>query len=381
MKIETLKAPIQIILVVFFILGALIASRLMKSEYAPGARNAGEERAFFASFQTVENAPFQIELQTTGTIVALAEVDIVPEVSGRLVSISPTFLKGGSFAADKTLFQIDPRDFELEVRNRRAEVAGARTSLELESAEASAALAEWSDRNGNLPAPDLVARRPQIAEAEAALEAASARLGTAELSLLRTRFQLPDEGRVLESNLTEGQFLQAGVSYGRVFYSGQLEVETSLKSNDLKWLFSEPKTKVKISADYLGETLEYEGMLERGIAAIESQTRFATVRFGFSNPPEELLPGLFANVTIFGPSLSNVAKLPLSVLQPDGSLARLNEDNRMQRVEPEIVFRGNDYIVVADLKDGDRILTSRLDGVSEGVLIKPVAGTDGERSQ
>ncbi|MEO0511199.1 MAG: efflux RND transporter periplasmic adaptor subunit [Verrucomicrobiota bacterium] len=377
MKFEKLKAFIQVVLVLLFIIGAFALSRLMQSDYEPGMRNAGEERALFASVQKVETTSYLVRLQTTGTIVALAEINVVPEVSGRVVSVAESFFKGGAFEPNTPLFEIDARDFELEVRNREAEVARTETALELERAEVNAALAEWTLRNGEQPVPDLVARKPQVAEAEASLQAAQARLSIAELSLFRTRFQLPAAGRVLESNLTIGQFVQAGVSYGRVFYTGQLEIESSLRSDDLKWLFSTPNTRVEITANHLGQTLKYEGSLQRGVAAIEPQTRFASVRFGFTTPPDLLVPGLFATVTILGPQLDNVAHLPLSALQLDGSLGQLDSENRLRRIEPEIAFRGADYMIVQNLSDGDRIVTSRLDGVADGVLVNVTNDTGG----
>src|SRR5690606_3237290 len=110
---------------------------------------------------------------------------IVPEVSGRVVFVHAAFFEGGQFAAGEVLFKIDPRDFELEVARREAEVARAQTVLELAEAESSAALGEWKQIHGKRPAPDLVARKPQMAEAAATLKSARAQLEEAKLRLER----------------------------------------------------------------------------------------------------------------------------------------------------------------------------------------------------
>ena len=68
-------------------------------------------------------------VDVTGTINARSYVELVPEVSGRVVEVSPSLRAGGSFTVGEVLIGIDERDFRLAVEQANAEVASAESNL------------------------------------------------------------------------------------------------------------------------------------------------------------------------------------------------------------------------------------------------------------
>ena len=360
---------VQLVLVIVFIVGALVINRLMQSRYEPAGRNGGGTRALFVDTATVHPAPYQLVFDTTGTVEARAEIAIVPQVSGRIIAVDPAFYEGGAFTAGTVLFQIDPRDYELDAQRLAAEVARARTALQLETAEGEAARAEWTQINGNQPAPDLVARVPQRAEAEANLQAAEAALSNARLALSRTRFTLPFAGRVLTSRIAPGQFVQAGQSYGTAFDQAALEVTASLEGQRLEWLLSTPDASIDITAHHLGKTLRYEGVLKRSAARLDATTRFARVRFGFRSDPAELVPGVFTRITIHGPRLDAISEVPASALQQNGAIWLVTADRTLQRHDPDILYSDATTLALRGLPAGSVVVTSRISGASPGTEV------------
>lgn len=360
---------IQLVLIIAFIAAAFGADRLLQSRYEPAGRNGGGDRALYVDTQTIDPTPYQLVFTTTGAIEARTEVNIVPQVTGRIVGVDPAFYSGGAFTADSLLFQIDPRDYELESQRLAAEVARARTALQLAHADAEASLEEWKLTNADKPAPDLVARRPQVAEAEAELQAAEAALATAQLALTRTRYTLPFPGRVLESSIAPGQFVQAGQSYGTAFDITSLEVAASLDGKKLEWLLNTPEATVEIVGDYLGRTHRYEGALHRGAARLNPDTRFASVRFGFKTAPTEVVPGVFARITIHGPQLSGISQIPASALQQDGGIWLVDQEHKLRQHRPDIVYADTDSIALRGLPAGSVVVTNRISGASEGVKV------------
>ncbi len=370
MKKSTRAGLLQMAAVVGFVLLAVIGSRLLQTQYQPATRNGGGERELFVEARIFTPGPFQIVFETTGTVQSLTEVNIVPQITGRVESVAPDFFAGGKFADDEVLFTIDPRDFRNEVQRREADVARAATTLQLEEAEAAAAREEWRLLNGDQPVPSLVARDPQRAEAEANLQAARANLANAELALERTEFRFPFAGRVLSSRIGPGQFVQAGMSYGSAFDINALEVVASLKGQELAWLAHAPTAEVTIIAEHLGREIEMAGELIRGAASLSTTTRFATVRFGFSETPRDLLPGVFTRITVNGPRHDSVAQIPASALQQNGRLWIVDEDSTLQPFTPEIVYADEDWIAVANLPAPTRVVTNRLPGAAPGTRVQ-----------
>ena len=360
---------IQLGVVAAFVLGAFVISALLNMKSDSIEESVKAERVLYVETQTVSPAPYRIHFTTTGTVGVRGEVNIVPEVSGRIIEVNDNFFGGGTFKKDELLFRIDPRDFELAVKQLKAQVAQASTNLDLAKAESKAALSEWKQLNGSRRAPDLVARKPQLQEAEAALESAKAQLENAQLDLERSSFRLPFDGRVLSTSLETGQYVMAGQSYGSVFNIEALEVTASLKDSQLEWLLTGEKADVQIDATYMGKSFSYEGYLKRGPASLDAQTRFATVTFGFEDKPKTILPGVFVTLKIEGPQLPDIVQVPVEALQSE-VIWSLKDDNTITAIEPNIVFRTNDYLVVDNISGTNKIVTSRISGAVEGMKVK-----------
>lgn len=360
---------IQLVLVIAFIIGSFLVSALLKSTYTPPGENKSADRVLVV--EAVEIAPTShlIAFETTGVIEARNSINIVPQVSGRVTSVHEGFFSGGSFEKGDTLFTIEPRDFELEVRRQKAEVARASTALELEEAESKAALEEWKQRNGSKKAPALVIRKPQLSEAKANLESAKALLENAELDLERSRFTLSFNGRVISSQISQDQYVQAGQSYGEVFDQAELEINASLEDTQLKWLMRADAPEITIRAEYLGEKREFQGILKRGVSALDAGTRFATVRFGFKERNDDLLPGIFSDIEVLGPNIEGVMVLPSSALQAQNTVWRL-EGDQLKVWKPAIIYANENYLVVEGLDEPTKIVTTGVPGGTDGMRVK-----------
>ena len=100
--------------------------------------------------ETVQAPPetARVVVRGQGTVRPDREIDLVPQVGGRIVWISEQMETGGFFSAGQELARIDPEDFELAVDQADAEVARALYQLEIARGEAEVAAAEWERLRG-----------------------------------------------------------------------------------------------------------------------------------------------------------------------------------------------------------------------------------------
>ncbi|MFN2427821.1 MAG: efflux transporter periplasmic adaptor subunit, partial [Candidatus Binatia bacterium] len=84
-------------------------------------------------------------VRTQGRVEPRAEIDLVAEVSGKVVEVAPTLAAGGFFHAGDLLVSVDPHDYALAVDKAKAEVARAEVRVAMEKAEGSIAVREWKD--------------------------------------------------------------------------------------------------------------------------------------------------------------------------------------------------------------------------------------------
>ncbi len=366
---RTFLGIIQALVVLAFIGGSLALSMWLKNNDRPEANKSAEARILFAETTSVAAADFPIQFVVSGNVTARGEIGLVPQVSGRVSKVNDNIFAGGEFNAGEVLFEIEAIDFELAVKRLEADLARAQTALQLEQAATEAARAEWRQLNGEQPIPSLVAREPQLLEASANLEAAEAQLQKARLDLKRTRFSLPFAGRVLSSKLERGQFVAAGQAYGQVYDVAGLEVQASLEDKQLNWLQQGEHQQITLLAEHLAQQNSYQAYLKRGAAAMDGQTRFAQVSFGFKQPPP-LLPGVFVQLQINGPVLESVLILPLAALQKDGSIWAVDQQQQLYPLNGEIVFSDSQHVVVAGIQQAQQVVTSRLPGAIAGMQVK-----------
>lgn len=360
---------LQFILVIIFIGIGIAISQALKNSYQPPAMHSPTNRVLMVETAEVSPQNLAAIFTTSGVVEARSSIQIVPEISGRVIDVHEAFFDGGAFAAGETLFTIDPRDFTQAVAQRQAEVDKLQAALDLSNAEVSAAVANWKRVNGDRAIPPLVAKEPQLKQAQAQLKAAEAQLQTAKLNLQRTQFSLPFNGRVLTSNVSAGQFITAGQSYGVVFDSNTLEVTASLEEQQLEWLINAEHPIISVYGNHLGRAFNYQGIVKRGAASLDPDTRFATVRFGIAQMDADLIPGVFAQIHVRGQQLQNVVELPSSSVQSQGIVWRVVDD-RLVRWQPKVLYSHDDKVVVkADTTESFRVVTSRISGATEGMPV------------
>ena len=130
-------------------------------------------------------------VDTQGEARPRTEIDLVPEVGGKIISVSSKFIEGGIFKKGDVLFQIDTSDYDVAVIRAEASVARAQQVLVREQAEAEIARRDWEELGREGEPSDLTLRKPQLAEARASLQSAEADLKNAKIQLSRTSVRAP----------------------------------------------------------------------------------------------------------------------------------------------------------------------------------------------
>jgi multidrug efflux pump subunit AcrA (membrane-fusion protein) len=92
--------------------------------------------------------------------------------------------------------------------------------------------------------------------------------------------------------------------------------------------------------------------------------------FNISNGRPPLTPGMFVKVRIKGKMLPNVIRLPRHTIH-NGSFVWLEEDGKLSIRKVTIARFNSDYAYITDgIADGDTVITSPLDTVTDGMLIR-----------
>ncbi|NQT03042.1 MAG: efflux RND transporter periplasmic adaptor subunit [Planctomycetes bacterium] len=390
---ENKKMPsglIQLLLVVVIvIIGALIAVVFIKYKKPP-QRQEQTVLAPLVKVERLDRRDIQMIIRGYGTVNPRLQVEIVPQVSGKVVWVNPQFKAGGFIRRGELILKIDPRDYELAFRQANAAVAEAQVMLDLEKAEAKIAKEEWQQLHpGQEPASPLVFREPQIRQRQARLESANAGLATANLNLERTRPSLPVDAVIMNERIDLGQYVMIGQSVGAAYGIESMEIEVPLEDKELAWLAipdnmvsvnaaesSKKGAIARVSANFAGEEKCWPGYVVRTTGQVDITSRLISVVVEVSEPFKDsgstppLLPGMFVEVSIEGNILKNAIAVPRDAMHNRNEVWVAKDDQLY--VQPlDIVRADRDFAYASSgLDDGDMIIVSSLDMVIEEMKVR-----------
>jgi len=341
------------------------------------------------SIEAIRVAPqdYPVSVRSEGTVEPRTESTLIPQVSGKIVEISPTFREGGFFEQDDVLVKLDPRDYELAIASAEAQVAQAQSALEQELAQAEVVADDW--RMLGREAPELGLRKPQIAAARATLLSAQAQLERARFDLERTRIKAPYDGQVLEKSVDVGQFVSPGTVLARVYATDYVEIRLPLANRQLEFVELPERFRgetaqrgtagpeVEVTATIGRRQWSWTGRVVRAEGAIDTRTRQLFVVAQVDDPYEPgadgqppLRIGQFVEVSIEGRTLENAFVLPRSALRDSDAVMIVDEDRRLHRRNIEVAWTEGEQVVVVDgLRAGEVVNVTPLAVAADGTLV------------
>ncbi|NIV75911.1 MAG: efflux RND transporter periplasmic adaptor subunit [Gammaproteobacteria bacterium] len=317
---------------------------------------------------------YAVVLQTQGTVQPRTESNLIAEVAGRVVAVSPSFREGGFFEAGDVLLSIDPRDYRTAITIAESNLAQARLALEEERARAAQAEIDWKRLGGGEKPSALVLRKPQLASARAAVAAAVAELERARLNLERTAVAAPYAGRVLENNVDIGQYVSPGTVLARVYAVDYAEIRLPLTPAQLEHIdvpeqyrgdseTADTGPRVTLTASIGRRSYRWQGRIVRAEGAIDTLSRqtfvVAQVDDPYGKRPSGAPPlkvGQFVEAAIEGRLLRDVIVLPRAAIRLGGAVDVVDVDKRISRRKVEVVWRDPTHVVVGEgLGEGELV--------------------------
>jgi RND family efflux transporter MFP subunit len=370
---------IPLIIVVVFIFGA---AGLMAT--APVLEPTAK-KPVPTTVRTVEVEPKAVRLMVNsqGSVMPSTESQLIPEVSGRVVWMSPNLVAGGYFTEGQVLVRVDDVDY-------RNSLERAQATLERAEAEEQHARYEYQ-RLESLAERNLTSRsqlenslRAQRV-AGANLRDARANYEQAQESLDRTQISAPFTGLVRSEAVDIGQFISRGSAIATLYASGQVEVRLPIADRQLAFLDLPPtlrgelpeglRPKVTLTTEYAGQQLVWQGEIVRTEAEIDVSSRMVQLVARVPNIDGQtpLTVGLFVNAKIEGLLAEDIVTLPRSALRNNGQVLVVDSDNKLQfRTIKQLRLYQDNVLVKSGLSRGERVCLSPLQTAIEGMTVSPV---------
>jgi len=339
-----------------------------------------QKRAMMMPKEVVVDNPGQkevsISVEETGRVEAKYSVDVIARVPGFLVK---KFFKEGDFVKKgQTIFQIDPREYQIQVNNSLATVN--QYSALLKNAQ------QELDRANALVKEDLISRSDVDSslasrnQNKALLDAARQQLELARVNLSYTNIKSPIDGRIGKVKITEGNYVTAtSGALVNISSTNPVYVAFSLKSSDFIKLMraSEHDLKdveVKIQFDG-GKWYEKSGTIDFVDNQIDKNSGSIALRAVFDNTKGWLVPGDYMKVKLIAPQKVTYMTVPQACTKGDamsGYYVWTVKDNKAVRKDIEVSDDiDNNWVVESGLEADDVVVVSGIQNINaEGQNLK-----------
>lgn len=345
-----------------------------------GRKGAGG--AVSVSIGTVEMRALPQMLGAIGSVQPIATVGIKARVDGQL---NRSFFEEGQMVKKgQRLFQIDPRPFEVTLRQTQANLARDRAQFDKTTSD----LARYQELvdMGYASRQKYEEVRASNAAARAVIAADEAAVDQARLQLNYTNIASPINGRTGSLLVSVGNLVKANDTNPLVTITQVKPIYVTFSVPEryllqLKALMAEKE--VPVEAAITGEGAKSQmGKLTFVNNAVDLTTGTIQLKATFANDDENLTAGAFVNLSLVIRDRPNAIVIPTPALQAgqSGSFVWIVRDDNTVEVRPITVEETtqNFTVVAAGLKGGEKVVTDGQLNLVPGARIRTRAAGETE---
>jgi len=375
---------VGVLLIAFFIAFLLTA-------FKPRAeKKVVKSESPVAEYIVAKLTSLAVPVVSQGSVKAKTEIKLVAQVSGRITHMAKLKHNGGFFKKDELLLSIDDTDYRLAMTRAQAQVAAAKQQLikvEIEAGQAKYDLQQIGRDPSKSTAYAL--RQPQLAEAQASLQAAQADLELSHLQMQRTKVVAPFNGRVVSKQVDIGQYVSEGTLLADIYSTEMVTVRLPLSLSQTELLgiklrgnqdLFETLT-IKLLSEYAAKKYQWDAQFSHTEGEIDVRNRLVYLVAQVQDPYVKqdaflerppLTPGMFVKAQLSGLE-KPMFKMPRSALRYNSTIWLIDPQNKLQIKPVNVLTKDRDFIYVdSGLKQGDRVINSSIDYPLNGMLLTPV---------
>jgi membrane fusion protein (multidrug efflux system) len=336
--------------IVFLILGTLLLTSACKSEKNEQGKGKGRMNSVRGEGYVLQPQIFHQTYTASGSLLPNEEVEIHPEITGRVTNIH--FTEGSKVRKGQTLITLFDADILAAIQKLKKQKALQEKLLERQQALL---------KIGGISQQDFETTQTNIATIDADI-------AVQEAELRRTKIIAPFDGVIGIRNISVGAIVSPTTTIALLQQIDPLKMDFTLPEQYRKYIAAGKEISFKVK----GILNEKTGTIKTIDAAANAATRTIRIRAIVPNNNSELLAGSFAEVKVPFESSNDALLIPTQAVIPttrDKKVAVVN-NGKAALVTVKLGVRTEDKVEVLEgLKSGDTILTTGLMQVKPGMDI------------
>ncbi|MCF7696158.1 MdtA/MuxA family multidrug efflux RND transporter periplasmic adaptor subunit [Mycetohabitans sp. B2] len=346
----------------------------------PGAKRGSHGGGAFADMPqpikvaTVVHGEMPIMINALGTVTPLATVTVRTQLNGTLMSVN--FQEGQLVKRGDVLAQIDPRPYEISLRNAEGQLAKNQALLRQAVSDLNAYQALF--KQDSISRQQVNTQASLVEQYRGQVKSDQATIDTYKLDLTYARITAPVTGRVGLRQVDPGNYVTTSDTNGIVVITQMqpMSVVFTTSEDNLQAILKQWTAGAKMCATAYDRTnsrpLE-TGELHTLDNQIDTTTGTVKLRAVFQNAGQALFPNQFVNVRLRVDTIRNATIVPTSAVL-NGSMGTfvyvVKADNTVTaRPVKTGPVDGERTSIVSGLVVGERVVIDGSDRLREGAKI------------
>ncbi|MBM6549623.1 efflux RND transporter periplasmic adaptor subunit [Marinomonas ostreistagni] len=347
------------------------------------SRPAAPETALDVTVVNVTPSSHAASLTAVGLAQPNYNLSLTSQVSGEVTTVSPNLEAGAQVKQGEVLAQLTNLSLLTELASAKNELAASRLALKQEQRQVEQANAEWQAAGlEGQPDSDLVLREPQLAAAQADVDAAESALALAQDNVEKLTIRAPFDGVIAAEAISLGTYLSSGAEVATLYSSDRVEIALQLSQQDWQKL---PTAQTMLEQHWPAQVRAVDGQhvwpgyVKQAGLHVDTETGLRSLYVAVDNPLAQqpsLLLGSYVRITLSGKQLENLWQLPNSALSQKSQIWYVDADNRLANFDttPRFVDQEYVYVDVPESLQGQaqQVLTHPYNSYLKGMLVNPV---------
>jgi multidrug efflux system membrane fusion protein len=323
-----------------------------------------------------------IQIRTIGNVEAYSTISVKAQVGGELTRVY--FNEGDYVKNRQQIFQIDPRQYEEQVKQAEANLA--KDAAQSENAQADARRYQELFQRGVVSRQEYEAKAAAASAQEATLNADRAAIDNARLRVEYTDIRSPIDGRTGNLAVKQGNLVKENdIPLVTINQIHPIYVSFSVPQNDFteinKRMSNHLQAVALINND---EQNPVRGSLTFADNAVDQTTGTIRLKATFPNNDNRLWPGQFVNVVLTVSQQPNAVLVPSQAVQTgqNGQFVFVVKPDAKVEMRTVVMSRavGNEIAIASGVTPGETVVTdgqSRLVPGAQVQVVKSAAQAGG----
>lgn len=364
------------LLVVLGVLGILgisvVVSGVLSGQKEEPKKMPKLEAKRYVKTSKVAYTTIPTELEAFGRVNSSLPLDLIAEVSGKILPGAVSLKEGQRFGKGTLLFKVDNTEAKLRLQASKSnflkDIASILPDLKIDYAES---YPVWQEYFNSIDVEKELPELPKYKNSKEKTYLATKNIFNAyytikstEVNLKKHNVYAPFAGTIAEVQLQIGSYANPGGRVAKVSKSANLELKVAVEPNDIRWV--NVGSTVKVATE--DNSYVWTGKVIRIGEILNTNTQALDVFIRLLPGKQKLYEGMYLKAIIPGSKVGSAMEIPRNALVGTDKVYTLQDS--LLKVKPIKVHKLNDETaIVSGLNEGAELVVEPVIGAHEDMKI------------